>query len=976
MVDQPCLIRTALLSVEESVELIAADHLDDQLVAAAIALAADAELLASAPTKERARHAVRRYIARMGGRATPYGLFAGTTFGTVDKIRALRLEPRSAHRVHVRVDTKALELAVAEAMDAAEFDRLPLRPNPTIARRDGELRYVRPGDESADVVSMRATAAIDTVLTAFNGEGGRSGAELLAALSTVSPGSPPAALRAFLTRLLNGDLLLRAGDIVAPGREPGDLAQHLLDALGDTERAAALRALLDEIGTERVLDAELPESLQKAWKPAAQRIGAWRELPEKERFHLDLELSMSDPTVDGRTVRELTDALRRLELVFPPYDPLRDFREAFQRRYEDAEVPLLEALDPERGVRKVRPRELSNLAHEAGVVGSSGSSDPTVPSTLLRVLDEWQRTGLDVDISDFPLAERTSAQSVYAALLDNHEGRFSGVLVAGFRRTSVALLSRFALGRPAATRALREWLGQADGDAIHAELIHTPGTRDGNVVLRPKLFDDVIALTGATGGTIGLDRLRIRLVGDRIALRDSESGRPVIVELSSAHYISAVGAHPAYTFLGHLAGNGSAGWLWDPLDELSHLPRVVCGSVIVAPEQWQLTRAEVKQVIADEDPVAALRALLPAIGERRWVGAGQDDQVLPIDLDSARSIGAVLAHFASHDHTRLIELPQVESPGVTGPTGRHVAETIVPIATARTERTVSTVAEFEQAAGARWVYAKFFTGTGGADQVIARAHQLATALTAAGLVDRWFFLRYREDGYHVRVRLRPVEPEQRSAVLVELDRLGQRLRATGLATRVATDEYVPEVARYGGPANLALAERLFSADSDAVAAHVASGSDEQTRLYITVGTTLRFVRAAFASVAAQQEFLRNCQGGLDVRFEREGNPLGRFYREHRTALTAAIEGQNAQAAVLNEENTQAACDDEAASFAVSELFGELSARLDEGSRGPVLAAVLHMHCNRVFAVDSRRLEFLTYELTARKIREYQAREAR
>jgi thiopeptide-type bacteriocin biosynthesis protein len=196
-------------------------------------------------------------------------------------------------------------------------------------------------------------------------------------------------------------------------------------------------------------------------------------------------------------------------------------------------------------------------------------------------------------------------------------------------------------------------------------------------------------------------------------------------------------------------------------------------------------------------------------------------------------------------------------------------------------------------------------------------------------------------------------------VLVELDRLGQRLRAAGLVTRVATDEYVPEVARYGGPANLALAERLFNADSDDAAAHVASGSDERTRLYLTVGTVLRWVRAAFGSVAEQQEFLRNCQGGLDVRFEREGNPLGRFYREHRPGLSA----------YLAESQQESAVDG---------LFGELAAALraslGAGVGDPVLAAVLHMHCNRVFAVDSRRLEFLTYELTARKIREHQARE--
>ena len=34
---------------------------------------------------------------------------------------------------------------------------------------------------------------------------------------------------------------------------------------------------------------------------------------------------------------------------------------------------------------------------------------------------------------------------------------------------------------------------------------------------------------------------------------------------------------------------------------------------------------------------------------------------------------------------------------------------------------------------------------------------------------------------------------------------------------------------------------------------------------------------------------------------------------------------------------------------------------------------MHMHCNRLFAVDGRRLEYLAYELAGRKIREQAAR---
>ena len=43
---------------------------------------------------------------------------------------------------------------------------------------------------------------------------------------------------------------------------------------------------------------------------------------------------------------------------------------------------------------------------------------------------------------------------------------------------------------------------------------------------------------------------------------------------------------------------------------------------------------------------------------------------------------------------------------------------------------------------------------------------------------------------------------------------------------------------------------------------------------------------------------------------------------------------------------------------------------------PVLGLVMHMHCNRLFAVDGRRMEYLAYELAARKLREHEARRER
>src|SRR6185436_16606268 len=45
-----------------------------------------------------------RYVSRMAGRATPFGLFAGNSTGTVGASTELRLEPLSRYRRHTRLD--------------------------------------------------------------------------------------------------------------------------------------------------------------------------------------------------------------------------------------------------------------------------------------------------------------------------------------------------------------------------------------------------------------------------------------------------------------------------------------------------------------------------------------------------------------------------------------------------------------------------------------------------------------------------------------------------------------------------------------------------------------------------------------------------------------------------------------------------------------------------------------------------------
>ncbi|WP_405981854.1 thiopeptide-type bacteriocin biosynthesis protein [Streptomyces sp. NBC_00158] len=101
-----------------------------------------------------------------------------------------------------------------------------------------------------------------------------------------------------------------------------------------------------------------------------------------------------------------------------------------------------------------------------------------------------------------------------------------------------------------------------------------------------------------------------------------------------------------------------------------------------------------------------------------------------------------------------------------------------------------------------------------------RAAPLLDGLVAAGEAAGWFFIRYGEDGPHVRVRVRGLSPAAATALPGELARVAEGVPALPgpWPTRhgeVRAVPYEPETGRYGGPRALPVAEEVFEASTRA-----------------------------------------------------------------------------------------------------------------------------------------------------------------
>jgi hypothetical protein len=69
----------------------------------------------AAPASRGAERALVKYVARMAGRATPFGLFSGVTPGALGRATALELPPLAGYRRRTRIDNDYL-FALADAL--------------------------------------------------------------------------------------------------------------------------------------------------------------------------------------------------------------------------------------------------------------------------------------------------------------------------------------------------------------------------------------------------------------------------------------------------------------------------------------------------------------------------------------------------------------------------------------------------------------------------------------------------------------------------------------------------------------------------------------------------------------------------------------------------------------------------------------------------------------------------------------------
>jgi thiopeptide-type bacteriocin biosynthesis protein len=246
------------------------------------------------------------------------------------------------------------------------------------------------------------------------------------------------------------------------------------------------------------------------------------------------------------------------------------------------------------------------------------------------------------------------------------------------------------------------------------------------------------------------------------------------------------------------------------------------------------------------------------------------------------------------------------------------------------------------------------------------------------VVDGWFFIRYGDPDWHLRLRLHGA-PNRLKELAGELPSVLAPLHREQLLWKVQLDTYEREVERYGGPEAILLAEQLFQVDSEAVLELLEllpgdDGADARWRLALC-GMDLLLSDLGLG-LETRLQLTTALRESFGREFRVEGaveQQLGERFRKERRSTEELLGSRKAHSPVLAQglEVLQRR------SERLAPIAAGLNALAAAGRLGVPMAELagsfLHMHANRMARSAARAQELVLYDLLNRH---YASRAAR
>ncbi|HUR64905.1 MAG TPA: lantibiotic dehydratase [Chitinophagaceae bacterium] len=822
--------------------------------------------------KEKAELSLLKYMSRMSNRCTPYGLFATCTIGILKDETRIELCDKDQLLRFGRLDMDRVCGLHAELLKLKDISgQLHFFPNSSLYRCGSSFRYIEYRlqeliGRSYHIVEIEHSSSLERILTAAIP--GLKKNDLAAFIADDQ--IPFSEALAFIDELVESQVLVDELNPSITGEEYFSVLLSRLKTLQHTEkfvdRLELVSALFEQI--RRAGDNGKYELYVQIERELSLLINGHKS---GSLIQVDSYREASSCTLNKKLSDEILKGINLLRGIAGDQtlpDPFEDFKNAFRKRYDDEWVPLVEVLDTEWGIGPGSYREgkfhvggsdesplvaklpLGKTGNDLSVQGARNTGilqwqlyqeSITKNCTEVRIDDKQveQLSKKEINIDELPDSFSAMVRINAATAKDIDNGNYTLFINSVTGPSGANLLARFCHLHPGIEKLARGIVEAEEvhhPDCLYAEIVHLPEARTGNILVRPIFRGyEIPYLCNSTLDKefqIPVNDLLVGIEEGKVILWSRRLDKQVIPRLTTAHnyHLSSL---PVYRFLCDLQNQGSRlpRWDWGGLSDRPFLPQVCYGRFILSKARWILVKEDMENCYNKNDEATlvvttALRKLkkLPV-----HVLLTQGDNELLLDLQNIFCIRLLLAELNKRGSVILTEATDTpDQCWIKSPEGDHVAEFIMAFNREKVKTpqlSANTILKKDNnkpvqrifPVGSEWLYAKIYCGTSTAEKILSHElRSLTERLYAERIIDKFFFLRYYDDGPHIRIRFHnAVKKDFWKEIIPLLQKELQPYTDDRTVHNIQFETYRREIERYGED-TMELSEDLFWQQSKAI----------------------------------------------------------------------------------------------------------------------------------------------------------------
>lgn len=272
--------------------------------------------------------------------------------------------------------------------------------------------------------------------------------------------------------------------------------------------------------------------------------------------------------------------------------------------------------------------------------------------------------------------------------------------------------------------------------------------------------------------------------------------------------------------------------------------------------------------------------------------------------------------------------------------------------------------------GSRWVYFKLYAGTKKVDNILAcDIPFIVKSLCKNGWIDKWFFIRYADPDFHLRVRILVTDEKYVGEVIRLFYGRLDTLVKSGLIWKIQLDTYNRELERYG-ESLIEEAETIFYIDSACMVSLLKKikGKEENCRWMIALYLIDTFLSDFSMNITEKEQLTRHLSQSFKAEFGFDMYNSKQFnvkYREHKLTIEKVLKNRiesddfNAFRIPIDKRS-------EELRTVISQVQYKLGKqKFIDVSLESLLSSYIHMTLNRLFRSKNRQHEMVLYDFMNR-----------